>query len=245
MTGKRDFPIHIHISKSAIPGAITGFSIFAGYIAIVQGLEGEYTAAAWFILLACLLDLCDGRVARAIHATSEFGIQFDSLADVINYGIAPSLLFYKLYFQEWGFAGIALGFLPVVCAAIRLARFNVESDDKPTVVFKGLPTTAAAVFLASYVVFIHAIYGHFGAPISAALLVTLAALLMVSPVRYEKNTFISPRWLLKDRRAVPVVVVFASVVLFPSIAFFLWALLYVSFGLGRGLLMIVKETPDA
>lgn len=240
MTDKRGFSIHV--SKSVIPGAITGMSIFAGYIAIAQSLSGAYTSAAWFILAAALFDLFDGRVARAIKATSDFGVQFDSLADVVNYGVAPSLLFYKLYFQDWGFAGIALSFLPVMCAAVRLARFNVQAVGRPrSLYFTGLPTTVAAVFLASYIIFADSVYGNYGTPATAALLMVTAALLMVSAVRYEKKNPLLPYVIVRNRRVVEGVIVLATIVVFPTIAFFVWSLLYIVYGLGRGLVMIIKD----
>src|SRR5688500_13129210 len=99
--------------KVLIPNAITGSAIFAGYMSMMSTFQGEYTLAAWLILAACVLDMLDGRVARLMKASSEFGVQFDSLADVVNYGVAPSLLFHRLFFQNADFIGMAISFLPV------------------------------------------------------------------------------------------------------------------------------------
>lgn len=242
MARKWDLSLPIHIPKMVIPNAITGFSIFAGYLSIAQSLDGNYGSAAWFILAAGVLDAFDGRVARAMRATSEFGIQFDSLADVVNYGVAPSLLYYLLYFQEWGFVGVGLAFLPVVCASIRLARFNVQSADGPRRKhFIGLPTTVAAAFLASFVIFTSQTYGSYGPQAMATGLLIMAAALMVSPVRYAKDDILSARAIVRKRRAITGVMVLASLIVFPTVAVFAWTLLYIMFGLARGMVMIVKD----
>lgn len=228
-------------SKVVIPNAITGMSIFAGYLAIALSLDGRFLTAAWLILLAGILDSFDGRVARAIGATSEFGIQFDSLADAVNYGVAPSLLFFSLYFNDWGMIGMMLGFLPVLCAMVRLAGFNTQATEENKGYFHGLPTTAAALFLVSYVIFAQS-NPIFNQSVVAAVLVMLAAVLMVSPVRYEKNNLMSPHRMFKDRRSTASVVVLVTIIVLPSIALFAWCTLYICFGLARGLVMIIKDS---
>lgn len=223
----------IRVSRIVIPNAITATSIFAGYIAIVQAFQGNYVSSAWFILAASLLDMLDGRVARWINACSEFGIQFDSLADMGNYGLAPSILFYFLYFQDWGIPGIALGFLPVICAALRLARFNVqaEEDDSPRTHFVGLPTTMAAVVMAAYVLFAASQDAAFGPPGLAVMLVVLLSPLMISNVPYEKRNVFSPRFIFKDKRVISGSIILATVVLFPQVALFAWGIAYILYGL--------------
>lgn len=230
--------ISVRVSRIVIPNAITAGSIFAGYFAIVQAFRGEYLSSAWFILAASLLDMLDGRVARWINASSEFGIQFDSLADMGNYGIAPSILFYFLYFQHWGVAGVALGFLPVICAALRLARFNVqtEEDDTPKTHFIGLPTTMAAVVMAGYVLFAADQYTAYGPVPLAALLVLVLSPLMISNVTYEKRNVFSPRFILKDNRVISGSIILATVVLYPQIAVFAWGIGYIAYGLIRSIL---------
>jgi CDP-diacylglycerol---serine O-phosphatidyltransferase len=229
MTSERPFP------KPLIPGAITAAAIFAGYVAIVQTFQGDYLSAAWFILIACFLDMFDGRVARMINASSDFGVQFDSLADVVNYGLAPALLFYLMYFQEWGYIGMALGFLPLCCAAVRLARFNVQAEETPRPsCFDGLPTTMAACLLAGFVIFVSEFSSVPHVSSAAALLVVMVALLMVSNVPYQKIKIVSPHQLI------PGTIVLLTFLLFPRAAFFLWGLLYVVYGLVRSVFLTLK-----
>ncbi|RMG69865.1 MAG: CDP-diacylglycerol--serine O-phosphatidyltransferase, partial [Chloroflexi bacterium] len=179
-----------------LPNAITGSAILAGYISILETFHGEYVIAAGFIIIACILDMLDGGVARIMKASTEFGEQFDSLADMVNYGVAPALMFYFLYFQEWGFIGAVLSFLPVCCAGIRLARFNVAADpDIPTKYFVGLPTTIAALVLAGFVIFVNQY--PYDATLQAAFLTIMTAFLMVSNIHYEKGNILSIRYILK------------------------------------------------
>src|SRR5512138_2473170 len=116
-------------SKVFIPNAITSTAILVGYLAIMAALGGYYVLSAWLLLCIALLDSLDGRVARALNATSEFGAQFDSLADVLNFGIVPSILFHQAFFYDLGLAGMVLSFMPTLFSAFRLARFNVENED--------------------------------------------------------------------------------------------------------------------
>lgn len=229
----RNLPLR-HFSRILVPNAITATAIFAGYISILEAFQGHYAVAAGFILLACVLDMLDGRVARMMRATSEFGVQFDSLADLVNYGVAPALLFYFLYFEALGFLGMALSFLPICCAAIRLARFNEEADPAvPVTHFVGLPTTISALVLAGFVIFMQDMHPGSESVVQAALLMVMNAFLMVSNVQYEKSNILSLRYIRKTRRVVTGTIIVASLVLFPTFAFFAWGLLYILYGLTR------------
>lgn len=230
----------IRVSKAIFPNAITIGAVFAGYMSIIASFRADFVLAAACILLASLLDMLDGRVARMMNVSTEFGVQIDSLADVINYGVAPSLLFYLLYFEDLGLLGIALGFLPVACAAIRLARYNVTADpDIPSPYFVGLPSTMAAFVLAGWVVFAGDTYRDYGTPGMAALLVVILSLLMVSEVHYDKSNIFSLRYIRKTRRLLTLLVIVASVVLWPALAFFLWGWLYILFGLMRSAIITI------
>jgi CDP-diacylglycerol--serine O-phosphatidyltransferase len=230
----------IHVSKSVVPNAITIGAVFAGYVSIIETFQGLYTNAAIFILIACLLDMLDGRVARMMKVSSDFGVQIDSLADVINYGVAPALLFYFLYFQTWGVLGIGLGFLTVACAAIRLARYNVEADpDIPATYFVGLPTTIAAFVLASWVIFASTVHNDYGTPQMATILVVLLSFLMVSEVHYDKSNIFSLRYIRKTRRIITLICIVVSAIVYPQLAFFLWGWLYILYGLLRSAIITI------
>lgn len=224
----------IRLMRVIVPNSITIGAILAGYVSILETFHGEYATAAGFIVAACVLDMFDGRVARAMNATSEFGVEFDSLADLVNYGVAPALLFYFLFFETWGIPGIILSFLPVCCAAIRLARFNVTSDpDIPTRYFIGLPTTIAALVLAGFVIFIQSLSHYYDASHEAAFLIATTALLMVSNIQYEKSNILSLRYIRKTRRIITAIVIIVSLIIMPQTAFFAWGLLYIMYGFTR------------
>lgn len=136
-----------------VPSCITVVGIFCGFLAIVSGIRGNFEYATKCIFLAIVLDGIDGRVARRLNATSAFGREFDSLSDLISFGVAPAVLFYT-----WAFSsaadeiGVLAGFFYTVCAAARLARFNVDSTDaEPKAHFVGLPSPGAAAAAASVV----------------------------------------------------------------------------------------------
>jgi CDP-diacylglycerol--serine O-phosphatidyltransferase len=223
------------VPRAVIPNSITVLSVFAGYLSILCSIEGYYLPAAWLILTAGILDMFDGRVARMVGGASRFGSNFDSLADAINYGVAPSLLFFRLFFADMGLVGAAISFLPTVCGAMRLARYNVISeDDGGSNFFLGLPTTVAAGLLASYVMFASDL--NYGPKALAAVLVCGASLLMVSEVRYEHNRAFThqPPW--KNPKALLLLLALATAIVAPTKAPFAWIAAYVCFGLLRSLL---------
>lgn len=228
----------IHVPRAVIPNAVTALGVFFGYLAILYTFEGNYLAAAWLIVIAGILDLMDGRLARAVGGTSKFGGYFDSLADAINYGVAPSILFYRMYLVDWGILGASFSFLPTMCGAIRLARFTVVSEETGKgEFFLGLPTTVAAGFLASYVIFTHDVLGNFGPANVAAVLLATASLLMVSEVPYEhNNSFTRRNW-----KAVMLVAMLLTLLIFPSRALFVWIAVYVTVGLIRSLILTLKD----
>lgn len=238
--------LRIRLMRVIIPNAITIAAILAGYIAILESFYGEYLLAAGFIITAAVLDMFDGRIARAMNATSDFGVEFDSLADLVNYGVAPALLFYFLYFEQWGVVGMILSFLPVCCAAIRLARFNVTSDpDIPTRYFIGLPTTIAALVLAGFVIFTHSLPYDIDSSHEAAFMVVTTALLMVSNIQYEKSNILSLRYIRKTRRIITAIIILGSLAFIPEVAFFAWGLLYIMYGVARsGVRTLLRGNDD-
>src|SRR3954449_12356327 len=128
-----------------LPGLFTMANMFCGYACIVYSLRGEFETAAPFIGFAVVLDMLDGRIARMTGSASDFGVEFDSLADVISFGVAPALLSFSWGLQPLGRLGWLAGFLFVTAAAMRLARFNIQSgigSDKRY--FVGMPSPAAA-----------------------------------------------------------------------------------------------------
>ncbi|OVE80112.1 CDP-diacylglycerol--serine O-phosphatidyltransferase [bacterium J17] len=137
-----------------IPSCITVTAIFCGFLAIISAFNGRFEYAAKCIVLAIILDGLDGRVARRLNATSDFGREFDSLSDVISFGVAPAALMYVWAFKSGPDEfGVLVAFFFVVCGATRLARFNITTSDEPAGHFQGLPTPGAAAAVAAIVYF--------------------------------------------------------------------------------------------
>lgn len=231
--------------RAQLPNLVTIGAILAGYLAILEAFHGNFIQAAVLILLACFLDMLDGRIARAMNITSEFGIEFDSLADMVNFGLAPSLLFYLMYFREWGVLGMILSFLPVCCAGIRLARFNCAADpDIPTTYYIGLPTTVAAAVMAGFMLFIASPQSANYTSQTAAALTIFVSLLMVSNVQYEKSNILSPRYIRKTGRIITGGLIIASIFIFPQTAFFAWGLSYILYGAVRSAVFTLRYGRD-
>jgi len=134
-----------------LPNLITLCSMFAGFYSIIASLNSDYERAAWAILIGSIFDVLDGWVARMTHTTTRFGIEIDSLADVISFGVAPGVLVYTWTLSSFGKIGWLGSFFLVACAALRLARFNVQMGGAEKKHFTGLPTPASALVIASTV----------------------------------------------------------------------------------------------
>lgn len=134
-----------------LPNLLTTAALFAGFYAIVQSMNGRYEIAAVAIFIAMVLDGLDGRVARMTHTQSEFGAQYDSLSDMVSFGVAPSILMYEWAFRDLGKWGWFAAFIYCAGGALRLARFNTNIDVIDKRYFQGLPSPAAAALVAGFV----------------------------------------------------------------------------------------------
>ena len=221
------------MNRTWIPNSVTALSVFLGYLSIMYTFQGYFVTAAWLIVLAGILDSMDGKIARKVNGCSKFGSYFDSLADAINYGVAPALLFQRAYFSNWTMLGSIVTFLPIVCSAIRLARFNVLSEEEEKDgFFVGLPTTVAAGLLAGFVIFMNDQLKTDGSPTLAAVIMAGASLLMISAVPYEHNSILTKRgW-----KGLLFLLALVTLLLFQGRALFAWVALYVTYGLIRSLL---------
>ncbi len=166
-----------------LPNLFTASSIFVGVISIVEASKAHFILASWLILLALVFDGLDGRIARMTNTTSRFGVEFDSLADIISFGIAPSMLLYFFIGDEYGRFGILVSALYVIFGAIRLARFNISTAKTDPNVFIGLPIPTAAVFISMWVLLFHK-YTLENYSIMLLFLTLGIAILMVSNFRY-------------------------------------------------------------
>lgn len=136
-----------------LPNLFTSAGLFGGFYAIIASIQGRYEAAAIGIIIASVCDALDGRVARLTRTTSHFGVEYDSLSDLVAFGVAPGLLAFTWALEPFGRLGWLAAFMYVICGALRLARFNVQKSPLELNYFKGLPIPAAACFVASLVLF--------------------------------------------------------------------------------------------
>ena len=169
-----------------LPNLFTTASLFAGFFSIILAFSGRFDEAAWAILVSAAMDGLDGKVARLTGTASQFGIEYDSLADDVAFGVAPGMLAYAWQLNQFGKFGLAAAFLFCGCAALRLARFNVGVSTTSKRFFVGLPSPASACLMATFVLFMP-YYPSFMEPIlpGVALVVAVVSpLLMVSRVRY-------------------------------------------------------------
>lgn len=134
-----------------LPNLFTTAALFAGFYAIIAAMRGDFENAAVAIFLAMVLDGLDGRIARLTHTSSKFGAEFDSLADMVSFGVAPALVVFSWALGGLGKFGWSTAFIYVACAALRLARFNTQIDTADKNYFTGLASPAAAAILASTV----------------------------------------------------------------------------------------------
>lgn len=139
--------IHIYV----LPNLLTTANMFFGFFAIVYSIKGEFLISAYAIVAAAVFDLLDGRVARLTRSTSQFGAEYDSLCDLVSFGIAPALLLFLWALQPFGRIGWLAAFIYVACGALRLARFNVQKNVIEKSHFQGLPIPMAAGIVASSV----------------------------------------------------------------------------------------------
>lgn len=176
-----------------LPNLFTTAALFAGFYAVVASMDGNFEKAAFAIFIAMVLDGLDGRVARMTKTESQFGKEYDSLSDMVSFGIAPALVMYQWGIDElvslsglWGKAGWVVAFTYCVCAALRLARFNVHVGKLSKRYFEGLPSPAAAGVVAGFILFEGSFDIDPGISIVPALVITfLAGALMVSNIKFR------------------------------------------------------------
>jgi len=177
--------------KNIIPSILTIGNATFGFTSIIYSLNSEYISAAIFLFISLLLDGFDGRVARILNISSEFGKELDSLADIISFGVAPAIMLYCAHLQSLGFLGIIISFAIVLCGMIRLARFNLIGKKD---YFVGLPIPAAGMFFATVIISKLQIE-----PIHLSLWILIISYLMISKINYP--TFKKGK--IKDMKKMP------------------------------------------
>jgi CDP-diacylglycerol--serine O-phosphatidyltransferase len=214
-----------------LPNIFTSINLFCGFYAVIASINGKFVAASLAILIGVMFDILDGKIARATHTTSRFGIEYDSLADLVSFGLAPGVMVYLWALRPLGRLGWLAGFLYMACGALRLARFNSQVDTTSSEYFVGLPIPGGAVMAATTVLFCHrlGISGKIN-PVFILLLLYTLSFLMVSTIKYD--SFKKPELFRKMNFNVLVAVILILIFIAsqPSIALFLLGLAYVTSG---------------
>ena len=231
------------ISRNFIPSLFTILNGVCGFLAVINATNGNFDLACMFIFYAMLFDAFDGIIARALNSSSQFGVELDSLSDVISFGFAPSYLLYSLHFNNIETFGIIVSVLFLVFAAIRLARFNVQLVGFNKDMFNGLPAPFAAATLCSYILFYHnKIFSEELSNITLWVLAIALPLLMVSKFGYDTLPKFSKRG-IKENPAKFIVFLIAVVLVLVTRgeAAFSFCLLFILTGIVRSLMNKIKK----
>ena len=218
-----------------LPNLMTTGALFAGFYAVVAAMRGDFESAAVAIFFAMIFDGLDGRIARMTNTSSKFGAEYDSLSDMVSFGVAPALVMFSWALGELGKFGWSAAFVYVACAALRLARFNTQIDTADKNYFTGLASPAAAAVVASTVWVCHDL-GWTGAnlpfevAVLVALLTTVLGLLMMANFPYYSFKGVDFRGRVPFVAMILLVLVFSLVTLDPPSVFLLAFLVYAASG---------------
>ncbi|MBW1616437.1 MAG: CDP-diacylglycerol--serine O-phosphatidyltransferase [Deltaproteobacteria bacterium] len=221
---------HVRRSIYVLPNIFTTFNLFAGFFAIISSIESKFTIAAVSILIAGVFDLLDGKIARATNTSSQFGIEYDSLADLVSFGIAPMLLMYLWALKPLGRFGWLAAFLFMACGALRLARYNTNAGAADNGYFTGLPIPAAAGMTASIVLFADKI----NIAANSLLMLTvlyLLSFLMVSSIKFQSLKKYAFFGKMKFNIFAAGILILIFIAAMPQIALFVLSVLYILSGL--------------
>lgn len=221
--------------RQIFPGTFTMGNVVCGFVSILNSIEGEIITACWFVFLAGFLDALDGKVARLSGGGSQFGIELDSLADVLSFGAAPAVIIYSLKLESMGHLGwVIICTVYLMAAVYRLARYNVMAETEEKKDFLGLPVPTAALTLVSFVIFCDHIWGVVQFSQWLVVMVILLAFLMVSQVEYE---MIPERFNSRRNRIRLLVMISAGIAALaqPRLLLFPILSMYILFGVGKEL----------
>lgn len=232
------------IPKTIVPNTFTALNLLCGFLAIIFAAEMNLLESALLIIAASLFDAVDGLFARALKVSSKFGVELDSLSDVVSFGAAPAFLVYISYTHQFNWMGMIIASAPLLFGAFRLARFNVNVGDLTKKEdFTGLPIPVAAISIASFIIAFN-VDGKFIWHSEYALipLVLLVSFLMVSKVRYNKMPKLNKNSLRESK--VYIVIILTGIVLglfTKDLALFAIFFLIILSGLFRHLFLILKR----
>ncbi|DAB34805.1 MAG TPA: CDP-diacylglycerol--serine O-phosphatidyltransferase [Sulfurospirillum sp. UBA12182] len=224
-----------------IPNLFTAASAFLGVIGVLASVRGDFEKAAFYIILSLIFDGLDGRVARLTNTQSKFGGEFDSLADIVAFGVAPAMLFYFSVGHSFGKVGSLFCAMYVVFGAIRLARFNVMSSSSEPSVFIGMPIPGAAVAITMWVLTYLEYSFMRGAEVFMLISMGLVSFLMVSNIRYPSFKKMDLKKANAIKVLVVLIIVFSMLYVYPIESTTLLITAYLLYGIVRTFYTIAKQ----
>lgn len=230
------------VSRSAFPSTFTVMNMLCGYGSMICAEQREYALAGGFIILAAVFDTIDGFIARLTNSSSEFGVELDSLSDLVSFGAAPSFLAYKFGLEQFGIWGAVLSSALMVGSGLRLARFNVQLVGFSKDYFSGLPTPSQAMTLSSFVIWTsnEYIFTIEQMKLALAVLTLTLALLMVSTVKYDLLP--KPKAFGKHPfKTVAFALGFLAILIFQAKGLFFALCFYIVFGVVRYIYFFFSE----
>lgn len=240
-------PRRLKVTRAVVPSLFTTLNLYCGFLSIVEASQSNIENAAWFIILAGIFDSLDGVMARITRSSSQFGVELDSLADVVSFGAAPSFMIWKASLASFGNVGLLLAAFPLVFGAIRLARFNVQLVGFDKDHFIGLPIPIQAITLCAFML-------HFWTPefglgeVAGGLLPVLTValgLLMVSRVRYETLPKLTRKAIIANPwRVVGFGVAALAVIFSKGAMFFMVLIIFVGWGIVHSLLTWLRKPEE-
>ncbi len=211
-----------------LPNLLTTSALFAGFYAIVSAINARYEFAAIAVFVAMILDGMDGRIARMTKTESDFGVQYDSLSDMVSFGLAPALVVYQWSLFGFGKLGWLAAFIYASATALRLARFNTQAGSADKHYFQGLPCPAAAALIAGLVWFVTAgeLFDGTDMIVFSFPLTIIAGVLMVSNIRYHSFKQLDLHGKVSFFNVLGIVLIIVLIAVRPSLVLFLLALAY-------------------
>jgi len=214
-----------------LPNLLTSANLFCGFYAVVAAIQGHFLKGAIAIMVAALFDALDGKIARVTRTVSRFGLEYDSLCDVISFGVAPGILIYLWALQPFGRLGWLAALIFVACGTLRLARFNTQAHVIGSDYFNGLPIPAAASMIAATVLLYYRLGGTGTTKhITILIMIYVLSFLMVSTIKYYSFKHMELFKKMRFNMLVIIVMFFIVIAAEPSIACFLIMLCYVLSG---------------
>ncbi len=244
-------PERRRIPRAAVPSFFTLMNLLSGFIAVTQAFDGRFQQACWFIVLAGFFDLLDGMIARLANGQSLFGVELDSLSDVVSFGVAPGFLIYVFGLKEFGILGLFVSALPAVCGAVRLARFNVAFDGVKKEYYSGLPIPVQAIFIVVLILTVEdASWFSRYSPNNLSILIPITVVLsglMVTTIRFDAPPKPTAGYIRRHpRKSAAYALGILLTVFFQQFGLLLCLSVYLLHGIGRAVVNLVRaimETP--